>query len=183
MRAFARRVALEHQLPPAPTGAEVKPVNSFASPFPSPHASAPKVTHSVLDARPACADNGCVKLTLHPLLLATACLPLLLAACGPRSANPRQMTNLHEQNTRLRTEIARLEALIREAGEEEPDLPERIAQREQEVNAATEELCRLTEQETEMKLRALRLQGRLDTFQHNFTQMQKDLTQHKSSTR
>ncbi len=111
------------------------------------------------------------------LLLSAALLPLVVAGCGPRSANPHHMTALHEQNSLLRDEIARMETLIRQAGEEEPELADRIAQREQEVKAATDELCRLTERETELKLRALRLQGRLDAFQHSFTQMQKNLTQ------
>ncbi len=99
-----------------------------------------------------------------------------MTACGPRSANPQQLTALHEQNTLLRNEIARMETLIRQAGEDVPGLADQIAQREQEVKAANEELCRLTERETELKKRALRLQGRLDAFQHSFTQMQKDLT-------
>ncbi len=118
-----------------------------------------------------------VKFPLRALFLpAVAVLPLLVAGCGPRSANPQQMTALHEQNTLLRDEIARMETLIRQAGEDVPGLADQIAQREQEVKTATEELCRLTERETELKLRALRLQGRLDAFQHSFTQMQKDLT-------
>ncbi len=134
------------------------------------------MTHSELDAIPSTADNGCVKFTLPVLLLAAASLPLVLVGCGPRSANPQQMTALHEQNALLRDEIARMETLIRQAGEEDPALAERIAQREQEVKAATEELLRLTRQETDQKLRVLRLRGRLDAFQHNFSQMQKELT-------
>ncbi len=130
----------------------------------------------MLDAHPAAADNGCVKFPLPQLLLSAALLPVLVAGCGPRSANPHQVTALHNQNTTLREQIARMEALIRKAGPEDPALAARIAQREQEVQLANEELCRLTEQETELKIRALRLQGRLDAFQHSFTQMQKELT-------
>ncbi len=135
------------------------------------------MTHSVLDASPAAADNGCVNFPLPQLLLSAACLlPLLVTGCDSRASNPQQITALHDQNALLRDEIARMETLIRQAGEEEPGLADRIAQREQEVKTATEELCRLTEKETELKLRVLRLQGRLDAFQHGFTQMQKDLT-------
>ncbi len=105
---------------------------------------------------------------------------LLLTACGPRSANPQQLTALHEQNALLRDEIARMEALIRQAGDETPGLADQIAQREQEVKAAIDELCQLTRRETELKLRAIHLQGRLDTFQHTFSQMQKELTNSSS---
>ncbi len=130
----------------------------------------------MLDAHARTADNGSVKLPLHVVLLSACLLPLFATGCGPRSANPHQMSALHEQNTLLRDEIARMETLIRQAGEDVPGLAEQIAQREQEVKVAVDELCRLTERETELKLRALRLQGRLDAFQHSFTQMQKDLT-------
>ncbi len=117
-----------------------------------------------------------MKLTSSPLLLSAALLPLLATGCGPRSANPHQMTALHEQNTLLRDEIARMETLIRQAGEDVPGLVDQITQREQDVKAANEEYCQLTESETALKLRALRLQGRLDAFQHAFTQMQKNLS-------
>ncbi len=134
------------------------------------------VTHSGLDARAGSADNACVKLPLPAILLSACLLPLLATGCGPRSANPHQISALHEQNTLLRNEIARMENLISQAGDDVPGLADQIAQREQEVKRATEELCHLTERETALKLRALRLQGRLDTFQHSFTQMQKELT-------
>ncbi len=120
---------------------------------------------------------GSVKFPLPTLLLPALVLPLLSTSCGPRSSNPHQMSALHEQNTLLRDEIARMETLIRQAGDDVPGLADQIAQREQEVKTAVDELCRLTERETQLKLRALRLQGRLDAFQHSFTQMQKDLTQ------
>ncbi len=87
------------------------------------------------------------------------------------------MTALHEQNAVLRDEIARMELLIRQAGEDVPDLADQIAHREEAVKSATEELCHLTQKETDLKLRVLQLQGRLDAFQHSFQQMQKDLTQ------
>ncbi len=100
----------------------------------------------------------------------------LLAGCGKQAANPEQLTALHEQNTLLRDEIARMETLIRQAGEDVPGLAEQIAQREQEVKEAAEEYVRLTNKETDMKVRVLHLQGRLDAFQHSFNQMQKELT-------
>ncbi len=91
------------------------------------------------------------------------------------------MTALHEQNALLRDEISRMETLIRQAGDEVPGLADQITRREQEVKAAVEELCRLTERETQLKLQVLNLQGRLDAFQHNFSQMQKELTKRNSS--
>ncbi len=130
----------------------------------------------MLDAHPAAADNGCVKFPLPQLLcFAAASLPLL-TGCGPRSSNPQQLTALHEQNALLRNEIARMETLIRQAGDDVPGLADQITQREEAVRTATEELCRLTQQETDLKLQVLHLQGRLDAFQHSFLQMQKDLT-------
>ncbi len=131
----------------------------------------------MLDAAEKPPDNGGVKLPVPTLLLSAALLPLLATGCGPDSAHPQQQTALHEQNTVLRDEIARMEALIRQAGEDVPDLADQIARREQEVKAAVDELCRLTDQEGRMKKRALELQGRLDAFQYTFSQMQKDLTQ------
>ncbi len=131
----------------------------------------------MLDAAPAPRIIEGVKFPLPQIFLAAACLlPLALTACGPRSANPKQVTALHEQNTQLREEIARMEALIRQAGDEQPELAADIARREQEVKAAVEELCRLTNKETELKLRVIHLQGRLDAFQHSFNQMQKELS-------
>ncbi len=115
---------------------------------------------------------GSVKFPLPLLCLAAAAL---LVSCGPRSANPQQITALHEQNALLRDEITRMETLIRQAGEDTPELAAQIAGREQEVKNAMEELCRLTQEETELKIRVLQLQRRLDAFQHSFTQMQKEL--------
>ncbi len=129
----------------------------------------------MLDALGASADNESVKLTLHPLLLSAALLPLLTTGCDIRSTNPHQMTQLHEENMKLRTEIAQMENLIRMAGDDVPGLAERIAQREQELKGTEDELCSLIEQEADLKRRVLRLQRRLDTFQHTFNQMQNEL--------
>ncbi len=83
---------------------------------------------------------------------------------------------MQEQNAKLRSEVSRMEALIRQAGEDTPDLADQIAKREQEVAAAYEELSELTKRETELKVQEINLQGRLESFQHTFQQMQKDLT-------
>ncbi len=120
-------------------------------------------------------ENGAVNLTPTVLLCAAALLSLLAAGCKPQSADPRRLGDIMEQNAKLRDDISRMEALIRQAGEPEPDLADRIARREQELDASVDEVKKLIDRETEETLRAEELKGRLDSFQHSFTQMQNEL--------
>ncbi len=116
-----------------------------------------------------------MNLTPFVIFGATALLPLCLAGCKPQSADPRQLTDVLERNAQLRSDINHMEALIHQAGDPEPDLAERIAQRKQEVEAAKEELKQLYQRKADQEVRAIHLEARLEAFQDNFTRMQEEL--------
>ena len=75
---------------------------------------------------------------------------------------------MHEQNAEIRREISRMNALIKHAGEDVPGLAENIAAREAEIAAAIKELDKLSNDETNTKLRVIELQDRLDAFRAAF---------------
>ncbi len=129
----------------------------------------------MLDAAAAAHDNGGVKLPLPAILLPALMLPLLTTGCGREAASPQQLTRLHQQNTEMRDKIARMEALISEAGDDIPGLADTIAQREQEVKAAVDEYCHLLDEETRVKVRVYELQNRLGAFEDEFSRLQKEL--------
>ncbi len=134
------------------------------------------MTHSKLDVPPQMLENDSVNLTPSVISCAAALLPLLLAGCNPQSADPQQLGDVIEQNAKLRSDISRMEALIRQAGEPEPDLPDRIARREQELGSSKHELKALIARRGDEEVRAKELEGRLDAFRDRFSQMKKELS-------
>lgn len=115
---------------------------------------------------------------LFPSVAAAAVL-CSLTACGPKATNPEQLRVVHEQNAQLTQEIAKMQALIKQAGEDVPGLTEEIAAKEAEMASAITELDELNRRETEMKLRVIGLQDRLDAFRTAFRNMQNEATKNR----
>ena len=94
--------------------------------------------------------------------------------------DPEQLRAVHEQNAEIRREISRMNALIKHAGEDVPGLAENIAAREAEIAAAIKELDKLSNDETNTRLRVIELQDRLDAFRAAFRMMQNDIANRRS---
>lgn len=106
----------------------------------------------------------------------TACILLaalaLLPACKPQGPNMDELSELQQRNAQLRREIADMQALIRRAGEDVPDLADRLDARYKEVVQAYENYKNLKEQETEIRMRRIELDGRLDAFRSTIREIQ-----------
>lgn len=126
------------------------------------------------------AENGSVKHITPVCLALTAAAAPLLTACLPKPTDPEQLRAVHEQNAEIRREISRMNALIKHAGEDVPGLAENIAAREAEIAAAIKELDKLSNDETNTKLRVIELQDRLDAFRAAFRMMQNDIANRRS---
>lgn len=138
------------------------------------------VTQKWLDAHRQMTDNESVKhFTPVCLVLAAAATPLL-TSCWPKPTDPEQLRAVHEQNAEIRREISRMNALIKHAGEDVPGLAENIAAREAEIAAAIKELDKLSNDETNTRLRVIELQDRLDAFRAAFRMMQNDIANRRS---
>lgn len=96
----------------------------------------------------------------------------LMASCKPQGVNMEELAELQARNTQLHQEIARMQELIRRAGADMPDLPEQLDARNREVVQAYENLKRLKTQETEVQMRRIELEGRLETFRAQFQELQ-----------
>lgn len=68
-----------------------------------------------------------------------------------------------------------MHALIRFAGEDIPELPQQIDRRNSEVVAAYKQMEALREKETELKMRRIELESRLDSFRDTFTRLQNEI--------
>lgn len=112
-------------------------------------------------------------LPVFGVLCAAVLLPL--SGCTPKTTDPEQLRAIHEQNAALRSEIAQMQGIIKEAGEDVPNLHEQIAEKEAEIAAAIRELDELDRQETDMRLRIIELQDRLDAFRATFRMMQNEV--------
>lgn len=132
------------------------------------------LTHSVLDAERKITDDGGVKKILFSIG-ATAVGSLLLIGCDSRTPNPEQLSLLHQQNAQLNKQINAMQALIEQAGEDIPNLAEQIKNKEAEVAEAIKEVDDLNRRESEMKLRVIELQDRLDAFRDSFRRMQDEI--------
>lgn len=119
--------------------------------------------------------------TLTSLCACAACA-VSLSSCYPQTDNPEQLRLAHEQNAVLRKEIIRMQQIIKQAGDIEPNLAERIEAKEQELTTVLNELKQLKRQQTEAKLRVIQLQDRLDAFRSNFRLLQSETANlHKRS--
>lgn len=116
--------------------------------------------------------------SLIAVAVAAGALPLF-SGCAPKTTDPEQLRAIHERNAELRHEIAQMEGLIQQAGDPIPDLDDQIAAKETEIAAAIRELDELSRRETDMRLRVIELQDRLDAFRASFRMMQNDIANRK----
>lgn len=135
------------------------------------------VTHSELDACAQIGQNVRVKMFLrhhcHTLMLLGALA--LVPACKPQGVDMKELEELQARNTQLRQQIAQMNELIRRAGADMPDLTEQLDARNREVVQAYENLQKLKTQETEMQMRRIELEGRLESFRAQFQEMQNEI--------
>ena len=94
-----------------------------------------------------------------------------------------ELAQLQARNTQLRQEIAKMKEIIRRAGADTPDLAEQLESRNREVVQAYENLKRLKTQETEVQMRRIELEGRLDTFRTNFQELQNQIVTTPTTTK
>lgn len=114
--------------------------------------------------------------------IGTCLLFLSLSSCFPETANPDQLRLAHEQNAALRQEVADMQQLIAQAGDAQQGLADTVEAKEQELTDALNELKILKRQETELKLRLIEFQDRLDAFRADFRIMQTEAANlHKRS--
>lgn len=130
------------------------------------------MTHYRLDANAEISHYMRVK-KLLPLILIVGAPAALTPACKPQGVNMAELKQLQARNAQLRQEIAQMETTIRRAGDDIPDLADQLEARNREVVQAYEALQKLKAQETEVHLRRLELEKRLDDFHANFQAMQK----------
>lgn len=88
---------------------------------------------------------------------------------------------MHEQNETLRQDINRMQALIEQAGEDVPGLAEQITAAESEAAVHIKELDALDSRETQLRLRTIELQDRLDAFRASFRMMQSEIANSRRS--
>lgn len=116
----------------------------------------------------------------------TACILLaalaLVPACKPQGPNMSELSELQQRNAQLRSEIAAMEALIRRAGEDTPDLADKLDARYKELVQAYENYKKLKEQETEIRMRRIELEGRLDAFRSTIREAQKQVADSSSKS-
>lgn len=75
-----------------------------------------------------------------------------------------------------------MQQLINQAGNTDEDLTEAVTLKEQELTAALNELKDAKSKKTEVKLRVIELQDRLDAFRTNFRMLQNETVKlHKRS--
>ncbi len=101
-----------------------------------------------------------------------ACVACVVTACKPQGPNIQKLTDMQKRNAELRKEIAEMKSRIQQAGEDVPNLQEQIDARNKEVVQAYETLKALKAQETEISMRRIELEGRLDSFRESFRELQ-----------
>ena len=60
-------------------------------------------------------------LSILPSLCACAGCAVLLSSCYPQADNPEQLRFAHEQNAVLRKEIVRMQQIVKQAGDIDPE--------------------------------------------------------------
>lgn len=140
------------------------------------------VTHYELDERLCIRHDSGVKIfpTACTLLLPGALA--LFSACKPQGPNIAELNELQRRNAELRQEIADMRARIRRAGDDVPGLAEQLEARDKEVTQAYENLKALKKQETDIRMRRIELEGRLDAFRSTFRELQSQIAAASSKT-
>lgn len=118
---------------------------------------------------------GCVKTFSTASILFLLGLGMFPLACKPQAPDVERLSSLQNTNSQLREEIGQMQALIRQAGEDTPQLQEQITQRNQEVESALRQRTALRQRETDLKLRYIELDGRLKAFRNTFEEMKNNV--------
>ena len=130
------------------------------------------VTHYRLDVRAQIREDTRVKKSSAACVFAVLSAILLTPACKPQGLNSNELRGLEHRNSQLRQEIADMNQLIRQAGEDVPDLADQLEARKKEVVAAYETLKKLRGQEADVRMRRIELEGRLEIFRSKFQSLQ-----------
>lgn len=99
----------------------------------------------------------------------------LLTACKPQGPNIAKLNELQRRNNDLHAEIAEMYALIHRAGADTPGLAEQLDALANEEKLAYENLALLKNKETQLRLRRIELEGRLEAFRTTFNELQKQV--------
>lgn len=137
------------------------------------------VTQKRLDANDAIAEYRGVKRSFLVRVVAGAVVCAMVTGCKPQAPDMERLSALQRHNAELRKEIAQMHSVINQAGEDTPGLSQQIERRNAEVVAAYKQMESLREKETELKMRRIELESRLDSFRDTFARLQNELaTQH-----
>ncbi len=117
--------------------------------------------------------NG-VKFSPSAIIYPLACLAFL-PGCKPQAPDMEKLSAIQQHNAELRQEISRMQALIFQAGEDTPGLQEQIDRRNNDVADDYRQMEALRARETELKMRRIELEGRLNQLRDSFRQLQNDL--------
>lgn len=122
-----------------------------------------------------------MKLSRLALFYPLACLAVLVG-CKPQAPDMERLSSIQKHNAELRQEISRMQTLIFQAGEDTPGLQEQIDKRNNDVVEDYKQLETLQARETELKMRRIELEGRMNTLRDTFRQLQNELAnQHQPS--
>ena len=114
------------------------------------------------------------KLFCYHILILLGALALV-PGCKPKGVNMAELRQLQERNSQLRQQIADMENTIRRAGAIEPELADQLEARNREVMQAYENRKKLQTQETEVRMRRIELEGRLEDLRAKFQKMQNEI--------
>ncbi len=116
-----------------------------------------------------------VKRSFSRWMAALLMLPVMITGCKPQAPDMERLSALQRHNAELRKDIARMQLLVQQAGADIPELPRQIERRNSEVVAAYKQMEALRERETELKMRRIELESRLDSFRDTFARLQNEI--------
>lgn len=115
------------------------------------------------------------------MMLSTAVLCLTGTGCKPQAPDLERLRTVETNNEQLRQKIADMQKRIREAGEETPGLKEQIETRTEAINNTLAHKTELRRKETNIRLRYIELDERLNKFRTEFNKLQKDIAQQQTA--
>lgn len=134
------------------------------------------VTHYGLDAAHIMRHDIGVKIYCRPCTALLLGALALLPACEQQGTNIAKLNELQRRNAALRMEIADMHALIQRAGADVPGLADQLDALSREERLAYENRSVLKAKETDLRLRRIELEGRLETFRTTFNELQKQIS-------
>ncbi len=133
------------------------------------------MTQKRLDGNSHLQEYRRVKRSFSVWMVAGIVLPVMIMGCKPQAPDLERLSALQRHNAELRKDIARMQLLVRQAGADVPELPQQIERRNSEVVAAYKQMEALREKETELKMRRIELESRLDSFRDTFARLQNEI--------